>query len=107
MKPNDATTEEHPSHGMGRYVLCWLALAALTGLTFGLSHVEMGSYALFVALGIAGLKAAVVALFFMHLWDQKGATRLVLVGSVLFVVVLATLVVADVSTRFPAALPPH
>jgi cytochrome c oxidase subunit 4 len=48
-----------------------------------------------------------VALFFMHLWDHRGVSRLVLVTAALFVVVLSSLVVADVLTHFPPALPPR
>jgi cytochrome c oxidase subunit 4 len=97
--------EEAAPPGAARYLLCWLALALLTGLTFGLSTVALGRWSLPLALVIAVTKAAIVALFFMHLWDQRGASRLVLVTAVLFVVVLASLVVADVLTRFPPALP--
>ena len=97
--------DERAPPGIGRYAICWLALALLTGLTFALSTLHLGAWALPVALLIAVTKASIVALFFMHLWDHAGASRLVLVTAVLFVVVLSSLVVADVLTRFPLALP--
>ncbi len=90
-----------------RYVVCWVALAVLTGLTFGLAHLELGRWALPVALAIAVSKAIIVALFFMHLWDERGVSRLVLVTATLFIALLAGLVVADVLTRFPLAVPPR
>jgi cytochrome c oxidase subunit 4 len=105
--PSRADDEATPHAGPGRYLVCWVLLAVLTGLTFGLSHVEMGPWSLPVALLIAVTKASIVALFFMHLWDHPGASRLVLATSALFVVLLASLVVADVLTRFPLALPPR
>ena len=107
MTTNEAAndTPTHPS--ASRYLVCWLALALLTGLTFALSTVELGRWSLVLALVIAVTKATIVALFFMHLWDHRGASRLVLVTAVLFVAVLASLVVADVLTRFPLALPPR
>jgi cytochrome c oxidase subunit IV len=101
------TTARPPTLGAVRYLICWLALALLTGLTFGLSTIGMGGWSLPVALVIAVTKASIVALFFMHLWDHPGVSRVVLVAAVMFVVLLSTLVVADVMTRFPAALPPH
>ena len=107
MDPIPAVEEAAPPAGAARYLLCWLALALLTGLTFGLSTVELGRWSLVLALAIAVTKGTIVALFFMHLWDHRGASRLVLVTAVLFVAVLATLVVADVLTRFPLALPPR
>jgi cytochrome c oxidase subunit IV len=96
-----------PRAGAGRYLVCWIALAILTGLTFGLSTAALGRWSLVVALAIAVTKGTIVALFFMHLRDHPGASRLVLVTAVLFVAVLSSLVVADVLTRFPLALPPH
>ncbi len=95
-----------PSHASPmRYVVCWLALAVLTTLTFLLSHVSLGDWSLTIALLIAATKAAVVALFFMHLWDHKGVSRLVFLVSIMFVVILTVIVLADVWTRFPLALP--
>ena len=56
---------------------------------------------------IATVKGALVALFFMHLWDQRGANRLVFVTSLVFVALLIGLIVViDYATRFPLANPP-
>jgi cytochrome c oxidase subunit 4 len=100
--------KEHISHASPmRYVVCWLALAVFTGLTYYLSGYEFGEWSLVIALLIACAKAGVVALFFMHLWDHRGASRLVFAVSVIFLVVLITIVLIDQKTRFPLALPPH
>lgn len=99
--------EETAPAGAAHYLLCWLALALLTGLTFGLSMVELGRWSLVLALAIALSKGTLVVLFFMHLRDHRGTSRLVLVISVMFVLLLSSLVVADVLTRFPPALPPR
>jgi cytochrome c oxidase subunit 4 len=105
MTTSSTADERATPAGPGRYVICWLLLAVLTGLTFALSTVHLGAWSLPVALLIAVTKSSIVALFFMHLWDHAGASRLVLVTAVLFVVVLSSLVVADVLTRFPLAVP--
>jgi cytochrome c oxidase subunit IV len=42
-------------------------LVLLTALTWGVSYVSLGLGNVAVALGIASLKASLVALFFMHL----------------------------------------
>jgi hypothetical protein len=60
-----------------------------------------------VALSVAVVKATLVALFFMHLWEHGGVNRLVLGTSVLFVVLLIGLVLLDNATRFPYANPPY
>jgi len=107
MVTTEAVDEAGAPPSAARYLACWIALVLLTGLTFALSTVDLGGWSLALALAIAVAKGSVVALFFMHLWDHVGAVRLVLVTAVLFVVVLSSLVVADVLTRFPLALPPR
>ena len=49
------------------YIVVWLALLVLTGITLGISYVDLGMGNVAVALFIASVKAALVALFFMHL----------------------------------------
>src|SRR5678815_5705390 len=52
----------------------WAALVALTIVTVAVTYVPaelLGPFTLWVALLIAGIKAALVALYFMHLrWDR-------------------------------------
>ncbi len=49
------------------YIIVWIALLILTGVTWGVSYVNLGMGNVAVALLIASGKAALVALFFMHL----------------------------------------
>jgi cytochrome c oxidase subunit 4 len=89
------------------YILTWVGLLALTGLTFGLSFAPLGGFDIPVALTIAALKATLVAVFFMHLYEQRGVSRLVLAVSAVFVALLVSLLAADVATRDNAgAWPP-
>ncbi len=88
---------EHPS---GRtYVLTWIALLVLTGLSFGLSFVHLGDFALLSALEIAVVKSAVVAVVFMHLVEAMVATRMIPVITFLFVLLLCLAFVGDVAFR--------
>jgi cytochrome c oxidase subunit 4 len=97
---------EHHSH-VTRYGIVWVALLVLTFATWGLSRFHIpGGWGILVALGIATGKSALVALFFMHLWDQRGANRLVFLTSVVFVAVLIVITLSDNATRFPLANPP-
>jgi len=94
--------------GPAHYLAVWGALVLLTAATVGVAKVEMPHWAhVTVALVIATGKAGLVALFFMHLWEHGGAIRLVLVVSVLFLVLLIGLVLADNATRFQYANPPY
>jgi cytochrome c oxidase subunit 4 len=97
---------EHPSH-FGRYVAVLAALLVLTVATYFAAKVHLpGGWHVTVSLVIASVKGALVALFFMHLWDQRGANRLVFVTSLVFVALLIGLTVSDNATRFPLANPP-
>ncbi len=97
----------HGHSHVGRYAIVWIALLFFTGLTYGLSRLHIpGGWGVVVALSIAVTKGGLVALFFMHLWDQQGANRLVFLTSLVFVALLIVLTVADNATRFPLANPP-
>jgi cytochrome c oxidase subunit IV len=107
----DIARQEHEaeiahSHA-GRYAIVWIALAVLTAVTYAVSrlHIE-GAWGITVALLIASVKGGLVALFFMHLWDQRGANRLVFVTSLVFVALLVGIVLSDNATRFRLANPP-
>jgi cytochrome c oxidase subunit 4 len=103
---NEHAHAEHASH-FARYAIVWGALLALTLLTYGLSRFHIpGGWGVVVALGIATTKGALVALFFMHLWDQRGANRLVFLTSLVFVALLIGLTLSDNATRFKLANPP-
>lgn len=99
--------ESRAQPSIARYAAVWIALLALTGLTFAMSKVDLGRWNLPLALVIATAKAGLVVLFFMHLWDSRGTNRLVLAVSVFFVLLLIAGVVGDVATRFPLARPPE
>lgn len=104
-----ATTHGEAKHlGPVQYVLVWAALMVLTGVTLAVWKTEM-SYAarVVVALSIATVKAALVAVFFMHLWEEKGVARLVLVFSAVWVALLIGLTLLDNATRFPFTNPPY
>jgi cytochrome c oxidase subunit IV len=70
-------------------------LVALTALTVAASSLDLGALNVVVALAIACGKAAVVALYFMHLRYQRGFQRVILVASALFAVLFAAFVVFD------------
>jgi cytochrome c oxidase subunit IV len=61
----------------------WLALLALLALTVTLSYVPLGAANALIALGIACIKAAIVAAVFMELW-HSGRRNLVFAGAALF-----------------------
>jgi cytochrome c oxidase subunit 4 len=92
-----------------RYLLVWLALVALTGLSFLLSTLHLGQVDVVVALSIAAVKSALVVVFFMHILEEGLSIRVIPVAAVFFILLLVALVTLDVATRrtVPPAPVPH
>ena len=102
--------DEHDAHAHNHsakpYIFTALALYAGTILTFALAHKDFGEWSFIIAMAIAFTKGTLVVLFFMHLWDQTGPSRLTMAIAILFVGLLILLSCSDILTRFPLALPP-
>jgi len=86
--------------------LAWVGLLILTATSFGLSYAHLGAFGVPVALGIAVVKASLVALVFMELLVEPFTVRVTLVTAVTFVALLVFFVVGDVVTRAPPVLLP-
>jgi cytochrome c oxidase subunit 4 len=89
----------HTSSHARRYLLVWFALLALTALSFLLSHAHLGGTDVAVALMIAAAKSSLVALFFMHLVEERFSVVMVPMVSGFLLLLLLGLVVTDVATR--------
>ena len=73
------------------------ALIVLTVITVAIRYVDLGEANLLVALAIAGLKATLVSLFFMHLrWDRP-FNQLIFLSGILFVVLMMAFCLMDTS----------
>ena len=72
------------------------ALLFLTVITVAARYIDLGEANIYLAIGIAVVKATLVSLFFMHLrWDRP-FNLMVLVGSMLFVVLMMVFCMMDV-----------
>ena len=80
-------------------IAAFVALLALTGLTFGLSGVALGAFEVPVALGIGACKAAIVGAVFMELVRGPVSHRVSLIVAVALLVALITFAAGDVLTR--------
>ncbi len=96
MSDNQQTTsapaaDGDEEHGLGHVVPVsfmvgiLLVLMFLTVLTVAVTYIDLGSLDIVVALGIAFVKATLVALFFMHLYWDKPFNLFILVASLFFV----------------------
>jgi cytochrome c oxidase subunit 4 len=81
------------------YVKVFLALIVLTAITTAVAYIDLGAFNTVVALVIAVFKASLVVLFFMHLKEQGGMTRVVIVAAVLWLAVLIGITMSDRFTR--------
>lgn len=73
------------------------ALLVLTLITVVVRYIDIGEFNIWVAIGIAVIKASLVAAFFMHLrWDRP-FNLLVFIGCMAFVVLMMALCVLDTS----------
>jgi cytochrome c oxidase subunit 4 len=88
--------ESSAATGGRRYVYAWLALLVLTGVSFGVDRLHLGSISTSIALGVALLKASIVFIVFMHLDREPFPIRFVAALNVAWVLLLCLGIAADV-----------
>lgn len=102
---------ERAHHVSGRAtVATFIALLVLTATSLAASRLDLGPVDLVVSLAIAIVKSGLVLMLFMHLAEERFATRMIVVLSTIFVVLLVGLTAADVATRHtspPAPIAPR
>lgn len=82
--------EEKQEHHIVRartFVLVWIALVILTGVTIKAAQMHMGEWSMLANLLIASMKASLVLWFFMHLKYEKRIFKM------LFLVPIATITI--------------
>ena len=80
-------------------IAVWAALNALLLLTWGLAYVPMGALNTWASMGIAVVKALLVAVFFMHLNKGGALLRLASIVGLAWLAILFALTFADYRTR--------
>lgn len=78
----------------GKYIIVWAVLLVMTAVTVWVSFFNLGLWNAGVALAIASFKAALVALYFMHLRHE---IKLVL-GFALFPLLILALIIVGTLT---------
>ncbi|WP_010587464.1 cytochrome C oxidase subunit IV family protein [Schlesneria paludicola] len=88
---------EHHSHAMPLSILIptFVALIVLTIVTVTASKLSLGAAEIWVAMGIATVKAALVALYFMHLRYDKPFNAMLILFSLVFAAVFVGLALVD------------
>ena len=90
-------TADSPS--LKALLLSWVALLALLALTLGSAYLHLGIYNSIINLVIAGVKATIVMLLFMHLNRSRPVLRLVASAGFLWLGILLSLSLADFLQR--------
>ena len=86
---------------MSRYVLTFVALLALTTLTFGLSFLDLGAWNTVLAMIIGVVKSVLIVLWFMHMLEHRNSSRIAFAVAVGLAACLVAFTVLDVRTRSP------
>ena len=89
---------------LSTYLTIFAALMVFTAITVAVAFVNLGSFNPVVALGVAAVKATLVILFFMHVKYSSRLTKLTVVLSLFFVVILFAETLMDYASR--GFLPP-
>jgi cytochrome c oxidase subunit IV len=89
----DTTTHDNDDHGIGHITPIPLLLGifalliVFTVLTVAVTYVDLGAANIWIALGVAVVKAGLVALYFMHLRYDSPFNGLILVSAFLFLAI--------------------
>lgn len=96
--PSDTNETSHGS-SMPTYVAVFVALLVLLVVTVAVAFVDLGPLNLAVALLIAGVKATLVVLYFMHVRHSNRLTKVFVAGTYLWLVILFVLTYSDYISR--------
>lgn len=110
MQANDAHAHsEHEHHAMALWKLfaVFAALIVLTVLTVAVTYIDLGNLNIFIALGIALVKALLVLMWFMHLRYDAPINSFVILTSIAFVVLFIALAMVDTTEYSGAFQPPN
>ena len=81
------------------YFAVFFALILLTWVTTGVATIDLGRWNIFVALAIAICKASLVVLFFMHVWYSTRLTKMIVLASIFWLILMLFITMADIWTR--------
>lgn len=81
------------------YLFTWISLLGLTLLTTLLAFIDLGWFSTFLAVGLATVKASLIAAFFMHVLFDSKTVKVIMTGGIIWFLILVTLTLGDYITR--------
>lgn len=91
--------DHNPPLSYGSFVMIWLGLIILTGLTITATAMNLGNFSLVAAVLIASAKASLVVFIFMNLKDEPLIFRLMLGVALVTLASIMVLTFFDTSYR--------
>lgn len=83
----------------GLYYTVFLSLIVLTVITVVVARVDLGAFNTPIALGVAGVKATLVILFFMGVKYNTPLTKVVAASGFVWLIILFGMTMGDYLTR--------
>ncbi|MFZ0391100.1 MAG: cytochrome C oxidase subunit IV family protein [Calditrichia bacterium] len=83
----------------GTYIMIWLALLLLTGLTITVAGVNLKDFAIIAAIFIAAFKSSLVILYFMNLKNESPLFRNMVLVVIFTLAIIIGLTFIDISFR--------
>jgi cytochrome c oxidase subunit IV len=111
MSEHASNSSDHSSEHVvpvSTYIIVFVSLLLLTGLTTGVAYIDLGTVHIaranidlntVAALAIAAAKMMLVVLFFMHVKYATGMTKVVVIAGIFWLGILISLTLADELTR--------
>ena len=93
--------KEHHGYGIGAYIAVYLALLVFLSLTVFISGIDLGRWNIFIAMGIAAVKAGLVVLYFMQAKRSTWIIQFYACAAVVWLMIATVLTFADYATRHP------
>ena len=92
---------EHHAHIVPyrTFFIVWIALLVLTGITVAVAQFNLGALNVWVALGIATLKAGLVVAVFMHMQYESLLFKLALLSALAILAIFIGMTFLDVLYR--------
>ncbi|MBE0500960.1 MAG: cytochrome C oxidase subunit IV family protein [Desulfuromonadales bacterium] len=81
------------------FILIWIALLILTGVTISVAQIDLGPLNIWVALSIASCKSALVVAIFMHLKYEQLLFKLALLSALIILAIFIGFTFIDVLYR--------
>lgn len=94
----DPHEDHHHVAPVSLYLAVFVGLLVLTAVTYLVSFAGLGAASLPVAMLVAGMKASLVLVFFMHLKDEDRFYSFLFACSLLFIALFFTVTLLDFKT---------